>query len=194
VVRKAPRECGGLRPEEPRFSIALISLNGSGEVFVSLQAAVVVWHHSVAHGEKEVAGLLLGALGEGGGRPLCRCDRALPARFCKEGRTWVTLTHRAWEDLSERKARWAPHLKVVGWYHSHPDIGVFVSADDTVAHKAAFGFEGSCAIVVDPIRREWGAFVYLDGALRPASLFVFAPKGMEEDLRRFLKAIVGAGA
>lgn len=182
----------GLRPEEPKFAVAIILTGGEGEVFVSLQAAAVVWHHSAAHREREVAGLLLGQIGDSLRRPLCRCDRALPARFCKEGKTWVTLTHRAWEDLNERKARRAPHLNVVGWYHSHPDIGVFISAEDGVAHRAAFGFEGSCALVVDPVRREWEAFVYLGGLLLPASLFVFAPKKMEDDLKRFLKALVGA--
>ncbi len=182
---------GEFLPQEPEFVVALISARGRWQVYLSLHAAVVAWHHALAHPDHEVAGLLLGGVGYGR-PPFCRCDRAFPARFCWEEPTSVTLTFQTWDDLARRQRRLAPHLSIVGWYHSHPGLGIFLSPDDVVAHLAAFGIEGTCAVVIDPHRREWQGFVLDGGSLRPASLLVYAPRNLERDLRQFLSLIHGA--
>ena len=42
----------------------------------------------------------------------------------------VTFTHETWNKINaEMDSRFA-HLAIVGWYHSHPDFGVFLSDRD----------------------------------------------------------------
>jgi proteasome lid subunit RPN8/RPN11 len=48
---------------------------------------------------------------------------------------------------------------IVGWYHSHPDIGAFFSATDRKTQAAFFSQVWSVAWVIDPIRREQAWFV-----------------------------------
>lgn len=43
---------------------------------------------------------------------------------------------------------------IVGWYHSHPNLGVFFSGTDRKTQKDFFDTEYSLGLVVDPVRDE----------------------------------------
>ena len=48
--------------------------------------------------------------------------------------------------------------RVVGWYHSHPDLGVFFSGIDRRTQRAFFPAPYSVGLVVDWVRRASGIF------------------------------------
>lgn len=52
---------------------------------------------------------------------------------------------------------------IVGWYHSHPGIGVFMSATDLRTQALYFNAPWQIAVVIDPISRETGIFHGPDG-------------------------------
>ena len=45
-------------------------------------------------------------------------------------------------------------LMVVGWYHSHPNLGVFFSGTDRATQSAFFNHPYSLGFVIDPIRTQ----------------------------------------
>ena len=47
---------------------------------------------------------------------------------------------------------------VVGWYHSHLDIGCFMSPTDVATQNGLFGGECGFALVIDPVRQELKVF------------------------------------
>jgi proteasome lid subunit RPN8/RPN11 len=47
---------------------------------------------------------------------------------------------------------------IVGWYHSHPKMGCFLSSKDIDTQKRMFNKPFHSALVVDPIKREMKAF------------------------------------
>ena len=55
------------------------------------------------------------------------------------------------------------HLTIVGWYHTHPDFGVFLSDRDRFIHEHFFAHPGQIAHVIDPIRKTEGVFVWREG-------------------------------
>jgi proteasome lid subunit RPN8/RPN11 len=48
---------------------------------------------------------------------------------------------------------------VVGWYHSHPDLGAFFSDTDRATQRSFFRQAFSIGIVIDPVRKELKAFL-----------------------------------
>ena len=52
---------------------------------------------------------------------------------------------------------------LVGWYHSHPGHGCFLSSTDLATQRGIFDRSYHTALVVDPVRMEMDAF-YLSGA------------------------------
>lgn len=47
---------------------------------------------------------------------------------------------------------------IVGWYHSHPGMGCFLSSKDIDTQKRMFNKPFHTALVVDPIKREMKAY------------------------------------
>lgn|GEM_PF-1704449 len=48
---------------------------------------------------------------------------------------------------------------VIGWYHSHPNLGAFFSCTDRATQKAFFNNPFSLGVVIDPVRFEVQSFV-----------------------------------
>jgi proteasome lid subunit RPN8/RPN11 len=56
---------------------------------------------------------------------------------------------------------------VIGWYHSHPNLGAFFSGTDRRTQRAFFNQPHSLGLVVDPIRKEKKWFIGADSAELP---------------------------
>lgn len=47
------------------------------------------------------------------------------------------------------------NARIVGWYHSHPNLSPFMSGTDIQTHETYFNFECGVAIVIDPVLQEY---------------------------------------
>jgi hypothetical protein len=57
-------------------------------------------------------------------------------------------------------------FQIVGWYHSHPTYGIFLSDRDRFIHEHFFSGPGQVAHVVDPVLEIEGVFVWRNGKLK----------------------------
>jgi proteasome lid subunit RPN8/RPN11 len=64
-----------------------------------------------------------------------------------------------------KKSRKKDDLRIVGWFHSHPGFGAFLSTTDVHTQEAFFYESYQVALVIDPIKNELGFFT-LDGKLK----------------------------
>ena len=53
--------------------------------------------------------------------------------------------------------------KIVGWYHSHPNYGIFLSDRDRFCQDSTFNSPGQIAYVVDPVNGLEGVFCWRGG-------------------------------
>ena len=109
--------------------------------------------------EREVGGFLAGRLENG----CAHIEVAIPALRAEGHRTNVTFTHDVWDDALALLDRDHPDLQLVGWYHSHPGFGIFLSEYDQFIHRNFFPAEGMIALVVDPHTGAEGWFITRDG-------------------------------
>lgn len=121
-----------------------------------------VWAHIERHvfssPEREVGGILVGRLTDGE----AVIEEVLPALAATSGSANVTFTHDVWETVHAALDRDFPEQRIVGWYHSHPRFGVFMSEYDVFAHKSFFSAPALVAVVVDPHAGEAGWFALRD--------------------------------
>jgi hypothetical protein len=82
----------------------------------------------------------------------------IPALEAEGDLTSLTFTHEAWGVIHGVMEKRYPGRAIVGWYHSHPGHGIFLSDHDLFIHQNFFADETSIAFVVDPIRGEEGVF------------------------------------
>ncbi|RLE79743.1 MAG: hypothetical protein DRJ52_07815 [Thermoprotei archaeon] len=55
---------------------------------------------------------------------------------------------------------------IVGWYHSHPNYGCFLSKTDIISHMKYFTQDYHIALVYDPIRDELDLFKVINGKVK----------------------------
>jgi proteasome lid subunit RPN8/RPN11 len=116
--------------------------------------------HAASDPTKELAGALLGRYRIGEGRYRVEVQAALPLTTEDHGPAHFTFTADAWARLNRDRPERYPDLEVVGWYHTHPDFGIFFSEDDLVVQRSSFYLPWQVALVLDPVRQEEGIFAW----------------------------------
>jgi proteasome lid subunit RPN8/RPN11 len=128
----------------------------------------VIYPHVFANADREVGGVLVGRMPADGSLPLI--TGAIPAISADERRATLTFTQDAWAHVHRvLDSDFPADEQIVGWYHSHPGFGIFLSGHDLFIHENFFGAPSQIAVVVDPWARSEGAFRWQAGEL--AALF-----------------------
>jgi proteasome lid subunit RPN8/RPN11 len=133
--------------------------------------------HARSNSKTEVCGVLIG---EENGNGLSITAR-IPGLNAAQAGTYVTFTQDTWEHIYKIKDKEYPEERIVGWYHSHPGFGVFLSDHDTFIHKNFFSSALQVAWVYDPHSDEEGCFGWSGERLeRVSEIHVKDDKGGEE--------------
>ena len=146
---------------------------GEDEVVVILSQLALrqIFAHSTSDLDCEVGGAMLGRAFRNNGQTFVEVRAAIPAINDDHGPVHFTFTADAWAQLQKDRSESYPDLDIVGWFHTHPDLGVFYSSDDVVVHSAAFTLPWHIGMVIDPIRNESGFYGWVKGSLAPYSGF-----------------------
>jgi proteasome lid subunit RPN8/RPN11 len=115
-----------------------------------------VYDHVFRRTDREVGGVLVGQVGRRGGPPLV--TGSIEAVEATEHLTTLTFTQASWEHVHRVMAQRFPEDQIVGWYHSHPGHGVFLSEQDLFIHRNFFADPSQIAWVIDPVAGTEGVF------------------------------------
>ncbi len=149
---------------------------GSTRVFFTQAAYSRAVEHAASNMENEVGGVLAGRIFQemNNGHGFIVIEEVLPARFTRQGSTFVTFTQDSLVKIINEMDDQHPELKIVGWYHTHPRLGIFLSHYDTWLHQNFFPEPWQVALVIDPHPSEGGFFIRKpDGVLDPDRYFGF---------------------
>ena len=131
------------------------------EVAIDSEVVRTIRQHARSSSKTEVCGVLIGQ----------DPDRRVQIAACIEGENadgagaHVTFTQDTWEHIYAVKDKKYPDERIVGWYHSHPGFGIFLSEHDTFIHKNFFSSPGQIAWVYDPHSDEEGCFGWVNGQI-----------------------------
>ena len=119
--------------------------------------------------ERELGGFLLGNLYycPNTGSQYVLIDQLWEARFTIGTEVSLRLTTDTWADLTDQMQTRFRGKLLVGWYHSHPRMSVFLSGDDLELHESRFSEPWMVALVVEPLSRQAGFFGQQSGNLHP---------------------------
>jgi proteasome lid subunit RPN8/RPN11 len=143
-----------------------------GVIVITGQAALAqIDAHSRSNTRTELGGALLGRAYRHDGRVYVSVEAAVPAVSADHGPVHFTFNADTWSQLRQDRDHNYPNLEIVGWFHTHPNLGVFYSGDDVVVHSAAFTLPWHVGLVVDPVRSEACFFGWENGELVPFAGF-----------------------
>src|SRR5579864_869004 len=146
---------------------AKVKVRVSTQPVVVMEAEVArkIRQHARTSMKAEVCGVLIGST-EHERMTVEACIAGINAA---QGGAHVTFTQDTWEHIYKIKDKEYPDDKIVGWYHSHPGFGVFLSEHDLFIQQNFFSNPQQVAWVYDPHTDEEGCFGWVGGSIEKLS-------------------------
>ncbi|HWE02637.1 MAG TPA: Mov34/MPN/PAD-1 family protein [Tepidisphaeraceae bacterium] len=173
-----PPKTGGTR--DSRFQI------------IAKQAVLDDIHtHGKTAMESEVCGVLVGDVYCDVMAPWAYVEHSIRGESAVGKQTQVTITSETWTRIHETLDRDFPGKKIIGWYHTHPGFGIFLSGMDLFIQENFFNQAWQIASVYDPHSEEEGVFIWRDGKATRENFLVephapspslFAPASMTQSV------------
>lgn len=117
-------------------------------------------------GRLEMGGLLIGHVDEQGNNVavtgLFPEQLKESSGYCEFDGMWTALIAAACDHANQIGDKSVPNVRIIGWIHTHPDIGIFLSGIDVTTFRAlrdATPDRRLMAVVVDPLREQNGVFL-----------------------------------
>lgn len=174
-----------------KISKSRTRLNGVTEnylkIYVNKSVYKAIWEHANSEPRDEVGGALIGYY--------CKAEETrflvvtdvlnMPSEYFKSAAvlkfTTDFICHL--DDYMERVNVTYENLLRLGFYHTHPGYGVFLSGTDTKTFKGIFKNDWQIAMVVDPVNEDEGVFFWTEeGISKKNAFYVFEPKTDEFDM------------
>ncbi len=120
--------------------------------------------HALSSPRREVAGVLIGPPPEKqpDGRYVVHIMDTIIAKYTVMQGASVTYTPESWRYMNDKlRERYPDETAVmVGWYHTHPGFGIFLSGMDQFIHQNFFTQIWHVALVLDPHAKISGFFCW----------------------------------
>ena len=84
----------------------------------------------------------------------------IPALEAEGTSVSLKFTHQSWNYIHAMKEKHFPTERIVGWFHTHPQMGIFLSGHDIFIQKNFFNIEWQVAYVLDPVNEDQGFFYW----------------------------------
>ena len=129
-------------------------------VYLEKESAQAIESH-LASESAELGGLLLGRVfnapfATASNYPwITLIEKTLPSNEYRNSSVSLRMGTEVWNRAS---ALLQGGLMIVGWYHSHPNLGVFFSGTDRATQSAFFNHPYALGLVIDPVRKERKCF------------------------------------
>jgi len=122
-----------------------------------------IMSHATEDTSIEICGVVVGEWLRDDDGPFARITNYIRCDEAASKNTEVTFTHQSWSQINEEMDSKYSDKRILGWYHSHPDFGIFLSDRDMFIQEHFFCGAGQFAYVVDPVRKLEGVFEWRSG-------------------------------
>lgn len=128
-----------------------------------------VYHSLHAYSKKdtsiEVGSILVGKETSFEGDHHLMIEGYIDAKYVDSSESTLTFTHKTWEAIHKEKEISYKNHKIVGWHHTHPNYGIFLSRYDLFIQENYFNLPWQIAYVIDPINQKEGFFAWKNEAI-----------------------------
>lgn len=109
----------------------------------------------------------------------------IKARYTDASAASLTFTHETWNDIYRELDQNYSGKRIVGWQHTHPDYGIFLSGFDLFIQENYFREPYQVAYVIDPVQNENGFFQWKNGNIQKAGgYYIYDDTGIKISIPR----------
>jgi proteasome lid subunit RPN8/RPN11 len=148
------------------------------EIYISQRVYKQIKTFTSGKTENESGGMLIGRVVEEFSKTNIIINGFVPAKYAEGTPTTLKFTHEDWEYCNKECESKFSGQKIVGWIHTHPDYGIFLSEYDKFVHENFFKEEYQIAYVVHPIQKSEGFYFWInENLVRCKGFYIFDKMG-----------------
>lgn len=114
--------------------------------------------YAVSDTDHELGTILIGSYAEELGKMHVIISNYILANYTDASASTLTFTHDTWDYVHKEHDEKYPDKKIVGWQHTHPGYGIFLSNYDMFIQENFFNLPFQVAYVIDPVQHLRGFF------------------------------------
>lgn len=112
---------------------------------------------------KELGSIILGEYCQEHGKNHVIISQYIEAKYTDASASTLTFTHETWDYVHSEHEKRFLDKKIIGWQHTHPNYGIFLSNYDMFIQENFFNLPFQVAYVIDPIQNLRGFFQWKNG-------------------------------
>lgn len=143
----------GQKTEEPR-------------IFFESDVFQIIQKHASETVAVELCGILVGKTCQDNLGNYLVISSSIRGEHARHEGAQVVFTHETWDYIHSEMEEKHPDLVIVGWYHTHPGFGIFLSDMDKFIQDYFFNLPFQVALVLDPVNSNEGLFSWIKGETR----------------------------
>lgn len=133
----------------------------------------------------ERGGILIGDYAEINSKKHVIISAFIEAKYTDASASTLTFTHETWNYIHDEQDMLYQDKKILGWQHTHPNYGIFLSNYDIFIQENFFNLQWQIAYVVDPIAETRGFFQWKgDKVERINGFYIFDDIGVKINIPR----------
>ena len=133
------------------------------QVVVKRSVLDAICEHGLSRTDVEVCGVIVGNCYRDERGPFIYIEAMIQGEHSDNKVAQVTFTSETWNHIQDEMDQHFSGQRILGWYHTHPGFGIFLSAMDMFIHENFFNESHQLALVYDPVKGEDGLFVWRKG-------------------------------
>lgn len=114
---------------------------------------------------KELGSIILGDYSQELGKTHVIISEFIEAKYTDASASTLTFTHETWDYVHKEHEKRFLDKKIIGWQHTHPNYGIFLSNYDLFIQENFFNMPFQVAYVIDPIQNIRGFFQWKNGKI-----------------------------
>jgi proteasome lid subunit RPN8/RPN11 len=139
-----------------------------------------IHRHGLSSADIEVCGVLVGNVYHDPSGAWLYIEKAIEGNHATQRAAQVTFTADTWAHIQAIMDKDYPDKRILGWYHTHPGFGIFLSDMDVFIQENFFPEPWQVALVYDPKAKEEGLFLWKAGKPEPTAFLVEEDAQAEE--------------
>lgn len=120
---------------------------------------------SASDTSKELGSIIIGDYSNELGKTHVVISEYIEAKYTDASASTLTFTHETWDYVHAEHERRYPNKRIIGWQHTHPNYGIFLSNYDLFIQENFFNLPFQIAYVIDPVQNLRGFFQWKNGKI-----------------------------
>ena len=133
------------------------------KVYIKQDVYKALEKYATSDTSKELGTILIGDYCEQLGKTHVVISDYIEAKYTDASASTLTFTHETWDYVHKQHDMLYPNKKIIGWQHTHPNYGIFLSNYDLFIQDNFFNMPFQVAYVIDPIQNIRGFFQWKNG-------------------------------